>query len=815
MQCPDCVRARGSPVKTISKLQLMRIPFRRKSLVLLSACLPLTVLGQAPAEHTAVIQTYCTECHNAEDWSGSLDLEAFDLNNAVADAEVWEKVLRKFRGNMMPPEGNPRPSDEEYAALSHWLTQTIDSATLAENDPGKSSLHRLNRTEYGNAVRDLLALDVDVSEYLPADDEGYGFDNIADVLRTSPTLLEQYLGASRKISELALGDARIQPISKVYKAAPDLPQAQHIPGLPLGTRGGIAIEHNFPLDAEYEFSSFLTRNIVGYMTGLEWPHEFEISIDGERVFHAIVGGEEDNLASDRNFSEAANMIDARLKTRVPVSAGLHRVVVTFIQKNAAETHEPLELFTRNLDLQDMVGVPTLDYVDIIGPFNASGSGSTASRDRIFTCYPESDNDNTACATEILGTLGRRAFRRPLDDKDMNLLMSFYEEGSAQGNFEQGIQTALRFMLTSPEFLFRSEPDPEGIAAGEVYALDDVALASRLSFFLWSSIPDDELLALAEQGTLSDDSVLDAQIARMLRDPKAVALVDNFVAQWLFLRNLRSINPDTRTFPNFDDKLRQAFRTETEMFAQSIIRDDRSVIDFLDADYTYVNDRLAQHYGIPNIYGSHFRRITLEDESRRGLLGQGSVLTVTSYPNRTSPVLRGKWLLENIIGAPAPPPPPDVPDLPENQVGMAALSVRERLEQHREDPNCRGCHAVMDPLGFSLESFDGIGRHRVRDAAGPIDSAGELADGTPVNGVNDLRRALLEEPEVFVDTLSEKLLTYALGRGLTHKDMPVVRAITRNAADEDYRFSALVKEIVRSTPFRMKRADGPDVSLVSE
>jgi cytochrome c5 len=793
----------------------MRIAFRQKGLALVLSGLPLVAAAQVPAEHAQLLETYCHTCHNAEDWSGSLDLESYDLSNAVADAEVWENVLRKFRGNMMPPQGNPRPSDAEFAALAQWLTHTIDTATLAENDPGKSSLHRLNRTEYGNAVRDLLALDVDVAEYLPADDEGYGFDNIADVLRTSPTLLEQYLGTSRKIAELALGDPRIAPISKVYKVAPDLPQAQHIPGLPLGTRGGIAVEHNFPLDAEYEFSNFLTRNIVGYMTGLEWPHEFEISIDGERVFHTIVGGEEDNLASDRNFSEAANMIDARLKTRLPVSAGKHKVVVTFIQKNAAETHEPLELFTRNLDLQDMVGVPTLDYIDIVGPFNATGSGSTASRDKVFTCYPASAADNERCARDILGTLGRRAFRRPLAEKDMNLLLSFYEEGSAQGNFEQGIQTALRFILTSPEFLFRSEPDPHDVKPGDIYALDDIALASRLSFFLWSSIPDDELLALAEQDKLSDEATLDAQIERMLRDPKATALVDNFVAQWLFLRNLRSINPDTRTFPNFDDKLRQAFRTETEMFAQSIIREDRSVVDFLDADYTYVNDRLAQHYGIANIYGSHFRRVTLDDENRRGLLGQGSVLTVTSYPNRTSPVLRGKWLLENIIGAPAPPPPPNVPDLPENEAGGVALSVRERLEQHREDPACRGCHAVMDPLGFSLESFDGIGRYRVRDAAGAIDSAGELADGTPVNGVNDLRRVLLGKPEVFVDTVSEKLLTYALGRGLTHKDMPVVRAITRNAADQDYRFSALVKGIVRSTPFRMKRAEGLDVSLAAE
>ncbi|MEY4642195.1 MAG: hypothetical protein RLZZ227_2189 [Pseudomonadota bacterium] len=782
----------------------MRRLHRHKSLALLIACLPLTALGQAPAPSN-LIDTYCSECHNAEDWAGSLDFALVDQANPLTDAETWEKVLRKFRGNMMPPQGNPRPSAEEYAAFSHWLTDTIDSATLADADPGASSLHRLNRTEYGNAIRDLLALDVDISEYLPADDEGYGFDNIADVLRTSPSLLEQYLGASRKIAELALGDLRVQPISKVYKVAPDLPQAQHIPGLPLGTRGGLLIEHNFPVDGEYEISSFLTRNIVGYMTGLEWPHQFEISIDGEQVFLAPVGGEEDNAASDANFAAAADTIDARLKTRIPVSAGLHQVAVTFIQKNAAETHEPLELFTRNLDLQDMVGVPTLDYVDIVGPFNATSSGNTASREKVFTCYPGSASDNGGCPEEILGNLARRAFRRPLRSEDFELIMSYYEDGSENGNFEQGIQTALRFILTSPEFLFRSEPDPENVAPGAIYKLDDLALASRLSFFLWSTIPDDELLELAESGELGKDAVLDAQIERMLKDPKAVALVDNFASQWLFLRNLQSINPDTRTFPNFDDKLRQAFRTETKLFIGSVIREDRSVVDLLDADYSYINDRLAAHYGIANIYGSHFRRVSLTDENRRGLLGQGSILTVTSYPNRTSPVLRGKFLLENFIGAPAPPPPPDVPDLIENAPGTATLSVRERLEKHREDPACRGCHAVMDPLGFSLENFDAIGRYRTQDASGPIDSSGELADGTPVTNVNTLRSILLAKPEVFVDTLSEKLLTYALGRGLTHKDMPVVRQIVSEAADDDYRFSALVKEIVHSVPFRMKRA----------
>lgn len=767
-----------------------------------------------PEKYGNLLRTYCMECHNEEDWAGSLDMSLLNFDDIVADADTWEKVMRKFRGNMMPPRGNDHPAPEAKAEFVAWLQQSIDSINLASPQPGKSSLHRLNRTEYGNAIRDLLGLQVDISEYLPADDEGYGFDNIADVLRTSPSLLEQYLGASRKISELAVGDINTLPLSTVYRAPADSPHFQHITGLPLGTRGGMLIEHNFPLDAEYEFNSYLIRNIVGYMTGLEWPHQFEISIDGEQVFTAQVGGEEDNLRSDLNFAEAADTIDARLKTRIPVTAGHHSIAVTFYDKNGAETHEPLELHTRNLDLQDMVGMPMLDYTDIIGPFNATGRGDTASRRRIFSCYPASGSEQEACAKEILGRIGKQAYRRPLREQDLNLMMSFYEDGLAKGSFDDGIQMALRFILTSPEFLFRSEPDPVSMAPGTVYQLDDLALASRLSFFLWSSIPDEELLELAANNKLSDEKVLDQQIERMLRDPKAVALVDNFAAQWLFLRNLKSINPDTRTFPNFDDKLRQAFNTETSLFITSIMQNDASVVDMLDADYTYVNDRLAEHYGIPHIYGSHFRRVQLSDPERRGLLGHGSILTVTSYPNRTSPVLRGKWILENIIGSPAPAPPPNVPALDENTPGLAALSVRERLEQHRADPVCSGCHAVMDPLGFSLESFDAIGKLRVRDAAGPIDSSGELADGTPVAGAASLVEILAQHPEYFVETFTEKLLTYALGRGLQNYDMSVVRAITRNAEADDYRFSAIVKGIVKSVPFRMKQKEAATAVVTS-
>jgi len=786
---------------------MMKPEISRLASACMLALLPLVANSQTTGKlegaeaQNQLIANYCVECHNEEDWAGSLDLTLLDVNNAVADAATWEKVMRKFKGSMMPPLGNDPPPPEEKEAFIQWLSHTIDSAALANPDPGHSSLHRLNRTEYGAAVRDLLGLQVDINEYLPADDEGYGFDNIADVLRTSPSLLEQYLSASRKITELAVGDTRLDPISRVYKTPPDQPQ-QHIPGLPLGTRGGILIDHNFPVDGEYQFNNYLTRNIVGYMTGLEWPHTFEISIDGVEVFSAVVGGAADNLASDQNFAEAADVIDKRLQTRIPVSAGLHKVAVTWQQKNAAETHEPLELHTRDIDLQNMNGLPTLDYVDIVGPFNVAGAGDTASRRHIFTCYPQAASEEAECATGILAGIGKRAYRRPLDDADLNLIYSFYEDGAANGGFELGIQTALRFILTSPEFLFRSEPDPEGVAPGAVYELDDLALASRLSFFLWSSIPDDELLDLAAAGRLSDPEVFDTQIDRMLQDPRAASLVDNWAAQWLFLRNLKSINPDTRTFPNFDDKLRDGFYTETSMFIQSIIDNDRPVTELMTADYTYVNDRLAQHYGIPNVYGSHFRRVQHNNPNRRGLLGQGSVLTVTSYPNRTSPVLRGKWVLENIIGAPAPSPPPNVPSLNEQ---LTAVSVRDRLIQHRQDPVCAGCHAVMDPLGFSLENFDAIGRYREQDQSGAIDSTGNLADGTPVVGALSLQEALMRKPDYFVDTLTEKLLTYALGRGLEAKDMAIVRDITRKAEADEYRFSAIVKGIVTSVPFRMKKA----------
>jgi hypothetical protein len=759
--------------------------------------------------YEGVIESYCLECHDDAGREAGLTLEGVDFGDVAAHMELFEEVARKLRGRQMPPLGGPRPDAETYDGIVAYLERRLDAAALASPDPGKASIHRLNRTEYGNAVRDLLALEIDASEFLPADDEGYGFDNIADVLRVSPSLLEQYLAASAKIASLAVGDPETPAVTTVYRPAADLAQGMHVEGMPLGTRGGFKIRHNFPLDGEYDFDVFLVRNIVGYMTGLEWAHELEIAVDGQRVFLAQVGGEEDNARSDENMSAAANEIDERLRTRTFVTAGPHDVTVAFLERSAAETHEPLELHTRNLDLQDMNGLPIVDYVNVRGPFNAVGPGNTPSRERIFTCRPADDATARVCATEILSTLARRAYRRQPAEQDIATLLSFYDAGAARAGFDVGIQSALRVILTSPKFLFRDEPDPAGVAPGSLYALDDSALASRLSFFLWSSLPDDELLELAAQGELSEEGVFERQVDRMLADPRAAALVENFAGQWLFLRNLRSVTPDVEEFPNFDDNLRQAMRRETELLFTNVMREDRPVGELLTADYTFVNERLAQHYGIPSIYGSHFRKVPVADEARRGLLGHASILTVTSYPNRTSPVLRGKWVLENVLGAPPPPPLPNVPALEENEAGKAARTLRERLAEHRANPVCATCHDVMDPIGLGLENFDAVGKWRTKEPGGVIDAHGQLVDGTPIDGVVQLREALTKDPEQFARVFTERLLTYALGRGLEAADMPTVRQIVREAEGDDYRFSALVKGIVNSVPFRMRRAQSPD------
>jgi hypothetical protein len=763
------------------------------------------------AEHTATVDRYCLDCHNDIDRTGDLVLEGMNLADAHQNAEVMEKMLLKLEGHLMPPPGEPRPSADAVESMASFLKGELAVEAVAHPELGRMAVHRLNRTEYGNAVRDLLGVTIDAAEYLPADDEAYGFDNMADVLRVSPSLMEQYMSASSKIAALAVGDPQTRVVNAVYQAPPDLGQYRHIDGLPLGTRGGLKVDHYFPLDAEYDFAVFLTRNIVGYMTGLEWPHELEISIDGERVFIAPVGGEEDNLMSDRNFSLAADTIDARLRTRVFVEAGQHEVTVAFIRRDSAQTEEPLELHTRDQDLQNMNGVPLLDYVTVIGPINPTGPGQTESRQRIFSCHPETAADELPCAEEILTRLGRRAYRRPITEAELGQLLDLYEIGRADMSFERGIQTAVRGMLASPKFLFRSTEDPEGLGPGDIYPLDDFELASRLSFFIWSSIPDDDLLTLAEQHKLSDPDTYAAQVRRMLADPKSEALVKNFAGQWLFLRNLQSARPDVSTFPNFDENLRRALRRETELLFASIINEDRSVVDLLDADYTFLNERLAKHYGIPGVYGSQFRRVENIPEERRGLLGQGSILTITSYPNRTSPVLRGKWIMTNILGTPPPSPPPNVPAFKENQPGNKPLSVRERLASHRTNPVCASCHDTLDPLGLALENFNAVGQWRTREPGGKVDARGALPDGMQISGVTELREALLKDPERFVTVVTEKLMTYALGRGVEYFDMPRIRAIVADARDKDYAFSSLVMGIATSDAFRMKQIQQPDLS----
>jgi mono/diheme cytochrome c family protein len=759
----------------------------------------------APQSEQALVKQYCVTCHNARAVTGGLSLEGLDPAAAATHADVWEEVITKLRGGMMPPVGMPRPDEATVQAFATSLERRIDAHALTSPDPGHKPIHRLNRTEYGNAVRDLLDLEVDVRDLLPADDESHGFDNIAGVLRVSSSLLEQYLTAARRVSSVAVG-TDTEVVRRAFRVPPDDSQQDEVDGLGIGTRGGFRFRHTFPQDAEYEFAIGLMRNFHGYITGLEFAHRVEIAIDGEQVFAAQVGGPADNLASDRNMSAAADAIHKRLTTRVRVAAGPHDVGVTFFRRNRAQSDEPLQLHERHHDLQDMNGLPIVDQVTLTGPFNTAGPGNTPSRRRIFTCGPGSTGtaNDKECARAILTRLARLAYRRPATANDLDPLLELYDTGRAEGStFDAGIEQALRLILASPKFLFRVETPP---AAGKVVdRVSDLELASRLSFFLWSSIPDDELLRVAEQGRLDEPAVLQAQVERMLRDPRARALVDSFASQWLRLRNLRSHTPIARDFPNFDNELREAFRIETELFVQSIIREDRSVVDLLNADYTYVNERLARHYGMPNVYGSHFRRVAVQQEARRGLLGQGSILTVTSYPNRTSPVLRGKWVLENILGTPPPAPPADVPDLEENHPGEEARSLRARLEAHRRNPTCASCHRVMDPLGLALENFDGLGQWREKEPGGPINPRGQLADGTPIDGPVALRKAVLERREMFVRAFTEKLMTYALGRGIEREDRPLVRKVARDAAARDYRWSAIVLGIVRSAPFQMKKA----------
>ena len=764
------------------------------------------------APFAATLNKYCVTCHNDKARTGGLSLQSIDLAAPAHSAETWEKVIRKLRTGAMPPPGLPRPDQAATNGLAKYLETSLDHAATATPNPGRASMHRLNRTEYANAIRDLLALDIDSAALLPPDDESSGFDNIADVLRMSPSLMERYLSASWNISRQAVGDMNITSATATYRVRPDLSQDQHIEGLPLGTRGGITVRHYFPLDAEYLIKVRLWRNTFDLMRGMEDAHEIEISVDGKRVSLVTAGGKDDFVRMAQNPGEYGAELDRKLAVRIPVKAGPHSVAAAVILRSHAERDDLIKPFLRTtIDGLDVTGDPSLDRLSVEGPFKATGPGDTPSRENIFICRPSPGQDELPCARKIISTLLRRAYRRPIEDADLETPLSFYQrQRNAKGKFDAGIEAALQFILASPEFLFRFEADPRDLAPLSVYRISDIALASRLSFFLWSSPPDEELLTLASQSKLRERPVLEKQVMRMLADPRANALINNFAAQWLFLRNLKNFAPDPENFPDFDDNLRQSMEQETRLFFQSIIREDRSAMDLLTANYTFLNERLARHYGIPNVYGNQFRRVTLNTPERRGLLGQASILAVTSYPNRTSPVQRGKWVLTNLLGIPPTPPPPNVPPLKESAMG-APKSVRERMEQHREDPVCAGCHKVMDPIGFALENFDAVGRWRDNDEGSRIDPSGTLYNGAHVDGVAGLQAMLSSQPDVFTGVLTEKLLTYALGRGTQYYDMPAVRGIVNEARDRDYRFSGIVLGIVESTPFQMKRKPALPVS----
>ena len=731
-------------------------------------------------------------------------LENADVAHVANNVEMWEKVVRKLRAGVMPPQGARRPDDATMHALIASLESSLDQAAEARPNPGRPLLHRLNRAEYKNAIRDLLALDVDVATLLPPDDSAYGFDNISDVLGVSPSLQERYLTAAGKISRLAVGDRSMRPGSDTYRVPQDLSQNQHIEGLPLGTVGGLQVRHTFPLDAEYEFRTQLYRTNLNIVRGLQYPSEFEISIDGRQVHHVTIGGNDDLAAMFDKPTDTGDAVELRMRVRVPVKAGPHEVTVTFIENMALKDTVRLQPFLRSsADNFDWAGRPHIQTFTVTGPFNADGTGDTASRREIFTCRPTSSRRERDCATQILSRLARRAYRQPVSKAELEPILGFYDAARKKGTFENGIQRGLERILASPRFAFRVEHDPDSVTPGTPYRISDVELASRLSFFLWSSIPDDTLLDVASRGRLKDPAVLEQQVRRMLADPRSSALVENFAGQWLQLRNVRSVLPNSDEFPDFDDNLRQAFRRETELLFESIIREDRNVLDLLRADYTFVNERLARHYGIPGIYGSRFRRVPVTDEARKGLLGKGSMLAVTSHAERTSPVLRGKWVLENIVGLPVPPPPPDVPQLKPAEEGQKPKTLREQMAEHRTNPTCATCHKVMDPVGLSLENFDAVGAWRTQEAGSPIDVSGQLADGRPVNGVVTLRQAILDRPELFVGTMTEKLMIYALGRGVSAEDMPEVRRVLREASAHDYRFSSLVLGIVKSVPFQMR------------
>jgi mono/diheme cytochrome c family protein len=765
-------------------------------------------------KHRAWLKQYCIGCHNARNPLPANDpvkLDTANLDDVLADAATWERVLRKLRVRAMPPQGSPHPNEAEYVAFTTWLAGSLDRGWAARSNPGRYVVHRLNRVEYRNAIRDLLALDIDVSSLLPNDGGDFGFDNIAAALRTSPLLLDGYVTAAQRISTLAVGDPEVHASTTEYSINRDFSQNAHVEGLPLGTRGGRPVRHVFPADGEYKLFGRLVRGIEEGYAGIEsndLPHTFVITLDGEEVYSAEIGGPKDHEAQAKDMNAARIVIDARMTARVKVTAGPHDVGFTFRHRPHQQQDVWQPALRDSQEIHYIGGLPKLKTVGIEGPYNATGVSTTPSRERLFVCRPRTAAEESACANRIVASFARRAYRRPVTAEDIAAPLEFYT-GARQrgGSFDAGIRGAVARILASPSFLYRIERDPAGLRPGATRRVSDVELASRLSFFLWSSIPDARLLGLAEAGRLREPGMLASEVKRMIADKRADSLVSNFVGQWLQLRNLESkVRPDILDFPDFDDNVRDAFRRETELLFEYILRENRSALELLSADYTFVNERLARHYGIPGIYGSRFRMVTLTDPNRRGLLGHGSILSLTSVATRTSPVYRGKFILSTFLNTPPPPPLPNVPTLEESAKGAATApkTVRETLELHRSSPVCASCHRVIDPPGFALEKFNPVGQWRETMPDGsPIDTGGVLADGTKVDGPVALRNAILSRPDAFMTTLTERIMTYALGRGVEPSDMAVIRGIVRTGAQRDYALQSIITSIVESAPFQMR------------
>jgi mono/diheme cytochrome c family protein len=779
---------------------------------------PATTVSVPPRE---LLDRYCVTCHNSRLKTAGLQIDSLDVGRVGADRPVWEKIVTKLRTGEMPPPGRPRPDAAASRTAAAALERELDAAAAAAPHPGRVPVHRLNRTEYANAIRDLVGLEVDGRALLSADDaDQEGFDNVASVLSVSPALLENYLSAARTVSRLAVGDPALRPVIDTFKISKALVQDDRLgDDLPFGSQGGALIRHHFPLDAEYTIKVLLRRQEYDYIVGMGERHQLDVRIDGVRVQRFTVGGEAKGMTTPENFAgntqgdpeweEYMHTADGHLEVRVPVKAGSHEVGVSFVRRfwePEGVLQPPQTGFGRTTN-EYYHGNPAVELVMIGGPYGATAAGDALSRGRIFVCRPRDSASEEPCAKKILSTLATRAYRRPVTESDVEIVMGFYREGKAGGDFDAGIRRGLERILAAPSFLFRIEREPAGLAEGAVYRLGDLDLASRLSFFLWSSIPDDELRDAAARGRLNDPVALEQQVRRMLRDPRSRALVDNFAGRWLELNKLAGVVPDTELYPEFDENLRDAMEQETRLFVASQVRDNRSVMELLTADYSFLNERLAAHYGIRNVYGSHFRRVRFDGARRGGLLGQSSVLTVTSYPNRTSVTMRGRWLLANLLGAPPPPPPPDIPALEEAGAAGHARSLRERMEQHRKDPACASCHQRMDPLGFALENFDALGKWRASSDGAAIDASASFPDGTRFEGIAGLRTLMASHQEDFVRTLSGKLLAYAIGRGLDDHDLPAIRAIVRAAAPAGYSWSSIVTGIVRSTPFSMAAATG--------